>query len=786
MAGGVNQIDRMTGYLTFNNGGPTDTKPDTVTQEEFVTVKGSLLDKAIVAQSVFDTRFLLPFSPDAPEFFLVPGNNSVTVLWRPSATETTPDPFFVVAGNPLKSDGSVNALYDPNFRALDVEGYRVYRGRTSNPSQLTMLAQFDYGPDPVTGKGIYNDFRGTVNPTSQCAPELAITTACPVTFDNPAPGTAFTTSTPVDLVGTVTQVKVGNRVALADGTAQILPGTLDTAFVDITRNSRIGNGVVTALANTGVPFAFTDNTARNSVRYFYAVTAFDINSVTSGPSSLESGRNSKAVTPVAAPSNLAIPQLSFGVFGDDATDLSQEAVQFAINEETGRFNGPPPPTTAVGATFQPLIPALLPAVNLVARIDSARVRGAGQAYPGDGIAAFDCQGRDNGVGLCMQYFVTFTKDGVATSSSTVVNQPILTPTFGDPVSVSAAAGQAAIDPEPAALQKFGIPAGSTTFNASLGLTVGQEGQWSAGENFNGRRSLGSVSPGGSRWFDGANETLDDPTYSIRVGHLAGVDSIYAPLSHIDQDPVTPGVQGLASSICMQAFLYSVAPFSRQADMQVTWGDNGTIASVRDLTHHLPIPFKETPQGSYGFVPDANGNGKIDWLDIVGVEDVSEAVNAITFCNADNIAPPVPFPAPGTGAKLTQTAVVSPTFTTAATTDPAAQVTTGQGFGLYLAGHFHIFQLTGGALPAAGTKWTLRAYAGTVRASKNAETTDPSGYSYAAIPSSPAIPGLEVRFSVPAPTTVLAATKGDLSERPYGARSVLRPRASSSRVPTRRS
>jgi hypothetical protein len=763
MAAGVNQIDRMSGVRT-GPGLNTDVNgDDKIDQNEMAFVPGSLVGKALVAQNVFDTRFLLPFSPEAPNFFLVPGDNQVTVLWTPSNTETTPDPFFVVASNPLKSDGTINTLYDPNFRSTDVEGYRVYRGRTSNPSQLTLIAQFDFAPDPATGKGIYNDFRGVINPDKDCAPELAITTTCPVAFETPPAGTAFTISNPVDLTGPVTQVKPGDRVALASGSAQVLPGKLDTAFADISHGSRIGTGVSTDLNDGGVPYAFTDEGVRNSVRYFYAVTAFDINSLVSGPSSLESGRIAKPVTPVASPSNVALADLTFGVFGDDGTDLTQEAVSFSIDENTGRFNGPPPPTTSIGATFQPLVRALLPAVNLTARVDSMRVRALGAAYPGDGIAAFDCQGKENGQGLCMQYFITFDKDGTISSSNTVVNQPILTPVFADPISVEAPAGQVPINPEPAALVKFGIPTGATTFNASLSLDVGQHGQWSAGENFNGRRSLNSISPGGSRWFEGANETLDDPTYSIRVGHLTGVDTILAPLSHIDQDPVTPDVQapGLIS-VCMQAYLYTITPFGRQADMEVTWGDGGAIASVRDVTHHIDIPFKETPQGSWGFVPDADGNGKIDWIDINFVEDVSQAVNEITFCNADNVDPALTLPAPGAGAKLTQTAVVSPTSIIDNTTDPAATTTTGQGFGLYIAGHFHIFQLTGGALPAAGTKWTLRSHSGTVRASKAPETTNPSGYSFTPIVSSPAIPGLEVRFTVPAATEVLAAVKGDLS------------------------
>ena len=55
---------------------------------------GSLLGKALVAQTIFDSQFLLPFAPARPEFFLVPGDNQVTVLWRPSPTEANGDAFF--------------------------------------------------------------------------------------------------------------------------------------------------------------------------------------------------------------------------------------------------------------------------------------------------------------------------------------------------------------------------------------------------------------------------------------------------------------------------------------------------------------------------------------------------------------------------------------------------------------------------------------------------------------------------------------------------------------------
>src|SRR6185295_620373 len=100
--------------------------------------------------------------------------------------------------------------------------------------------------------------------------------------------------------------------------------------------------------------------------------------------------------------------------------------------------------------------------------------------------------------------------------------------------------------------------------------------------------------------------------------------------------------------------------------------------------------------------------------------------------------------------------------TSGTTDPAGQVSTGQGFGLYIAGHFHIFQLTGGTLPAAGTKWTLRSYAGFVTTTKGVGTTNPSGYTLAPIVAPPALPGLAVNFNVAEATKTLAATKDDLS------------------------
>ena len=168
-----------------------------------------------------------------------------------------------------------------------------------NPSELQLIAQFDYAPE-ADGKGIFTDFRGTVNPIRSARRSWA----CSPTAHSasvPLPGHRRR-SVNIDLVGTITQVDPGNRVLLANDEAQILPGTLDTAFKDIARG-RLAQGVTTTLTNSGVPFIFIDQNVRNSLRYFYSVVAFDVNSLASGPSSIESSRNTKPVIPVPLASN---------------------------------------------------------------------------------------------------------------------------------------------------------------------------------------------------------------------------------------------------------------------------------------------------------------------------------------------------------------------------------------------------------------------------------------------------------------------------------------------------
>ena len=751
----VNAVDSAMGYR-----GLVATATAPVTQQDFKNlVPRSLLQKAIVAQTVFDLKFLLPFAPQAPEFFLVPGDNKVSILWKPTVSETTGDAFFQVANQPTVTDSlgtRPNPLYDPNYRQFDVEGYRIFRGRTDSPNTLELLAQFDYAGTTIA------DFRGFVNPRATCAPELPTVvpdSAC--TFTIPPPGTRFADSVLVPLVGDIVQIKSGGRVALANGTALVVQS--DTAVSG-------GGTHFPSLADNGVPFAFTDDGSgllsapRNNVRYFYSVTAFDVNSFTSAPGSLESQRVTKAVTPVRPASNVQTASLSSTISGDDGKQLDPSAA-WNIDPASGRFIGSPPPTNGVSGTFAPLVPVLLPALTLTATIDS--VKGRSTSDP-------SCAGQTNSLGSCYVFYATFDRGG--TKSSFVVPEPLPVWTgLGDPSpDLSAAVGALPVLPDANVASRFGIPAGTGAANAAIGINSHQYIDWSSFEGQAARRGrLGNnganpicvgtetncpaaVSPGGSRWFSGPDETVDHPAVSIRVGHLPGVDSVWAPINHVDQDPVTPDGQPPANSGIMQFFAYGFAGLSREADVQLTWGAAGAVASVRDVTHHVPVLFAPDVGASYGFIVDADGDGVISWEDFNFIPGVAaywaENVGANGATDPSQAKPMVATPTVGP---------VSTSYAGSSAGLTVPYIATGQGFGLYIDGERYIFQLTGGALPAAGTVWTLRTYSGRVSAATNPASAAPAGYSFNPSTRSPVVPGLNVNFSVTQPTALVASTSNDL-------------------------
>jgi hypothetical protein len=729
----VRTIERIAGWVSQADNSPAD---GIITEREVTTTPRSLLNKARVAQTVYDNRFLLPFAPDAPQFYLVPGDNQVTVVWQPSQSETTGDPFYAVASQPLTPQGGPNPLFDRNFRQFDVEGYRIYRGRTA--AEMQLVAQFDYSGTVI------RDFTGAINYPDEdgdgqleCAPELGLTDDCP-----PFPNE-------VELFGEIIQVPAGGRVQLAGGGVLVLQA--DTAVTG-------GGSGFPGLGNTGVPFAYVDQSVRNSFQYVYAVTAFDVNSLTSGPSSLESPRVIKRVTPRKGVQNQEQPDIAATVIQGDSGIVLTPGAAWTVDANTGRFPGPPPPAGGLEVLFNPLVPQLLGplASPLTVRIDSVLPRTDQD---------FLCP-ESNIQGICFEFFVSY----IVGTDTSHVRQPVFWPIwdgFGEPTSADNQLGGKLVRADSVTSARFGIPNGGASLNATLQVTLGQYINYSAEEGQGGRRLGGSISPGGSRWFSGANETVDHPAYSVRVGVLTGVDTIFSPISHVDPDPNTAGVQARtpafsagAVATVMQCHAYAVSALGRQADIRVTWGAGGTIASVRDVTHHVALQFHAIPQAGYGFITDQNGNGMVDWRDFDFMAGVSQSNDHLGFCqptHATGSPPPQ-------GLLVAQPAI-GPISTNGAATGgtDAGFASTGTGFGLYINGQVFILQLTGGTPPAAGTVWTLRSYAGFVGAATNAGTTAPSGYTFTPGTPSLAVPGLRAIFSGAAGRPELTTeTAADLS------------------------
>ncbi|HEX6587766.1 MAG TPA: hypothetical protein VF039_01985 [Longimicrobiales bacterium] len=236
----ITNIERAAGWIATTSCPAEGSKLDMFDVD---VIPESLLHKAQVAQALFDSRFLLPAAPEPPQFEVVPGDDQVTITWQPSATEDDGDPFAAPAADPS------HPLANPNFRADDIEGYRIYR--SSDGINFTLVAQFDRA--------------GTTFVDALCETE-------PDHF----PGTPCATEDELPLTGRIVQYPRGVVVELADGSALVLDA-----------DTTPGRGFP-PLEDTGIPYTFVDSDVRNGFEYFYRVTAFDVNSLSSGPGSLES------------------------------------------------------------------------------------------------------------------------------------------------------------------------------------------------------------------------------------------------------------------------------------------------------------------------------------------------------------------------------------------------------------------------------------------------------------------------------------------------------------------
>jgi len=665
-------LERAAGWLSHSDvNGDGDLSPN-----EVQTVPRSFLHKVQVARAVVDNGFLLPSAPDAPEFFLVPGDNRVTIAWQRSATEATGDPYFTAASQ------TTSGLYDPNFRQHDVEGYRIYRGR--RPDQMELIRQFDYAGTTFV------DYTGMLDYGLNCAPELGVTEGCP--------------SFPLtrELTGRLIQIPPGGRVLVGDAVAVL---EADTMFAGLPPPASYG------LGNTGVPFAFVDEQVENFYPYYYAVTAFDVNSIASGPSSLESQIVTKSVVPRRDASNLGSAVVTAGLYGRDRP-LDQE-LQFTFDGSTGTFTGAPPPTGLLRVLSQELFaPSAARAGAVVElRVDSV----IPSYYEGEYYLTLDIGGQTSA--LYLTDLPISSHDGYASiwPDATIPADPAR----------AAAIGQA------------GLPhAGAASLSLEVEAVTPYSGDAEWHDQVDGSfwTSDGLTGLGGSRWFDGADETMHNPTgdaATVLRGQLTGVTTIWSPQPYVN-----------AHNTLFRRNRQATWHAARQADVRFYWGSTpGTLDSVIDVTHNVPVPFNASThlQAGWGFRDDIAGR-------------------STTYTAADGVLTEYDF---GHGpCYIARTSWSSPgcetrPFLQQATLQPvdvtADGVADGQGFALYFNHEFYIFRTS--TLPA-NTVWTHRSYFGIVDGT-------PGAYTFIPKPANAAVPGIAARLTVEAPAGLTPVTTSDL-------------------------
>lgn len=751
VAGGVNPIDSIAGFL-----GAPDLSGDGILQDdEFLSLPRSLYGKAQLAQAIFDHQFLLPSGPAAPDFFLIPGDGQVTVLWRPSASEQTGDAYFAIAKDAqvLNDQGVLvpNPLYDPNFRQFDVEGYRIYRARVDDPAAMTLLMQFDYAGTVIS------DYAAQVNGNRFCAPELGVTQQCAVTYDPITPGQPRSAHLDVPLVGTIEQVRMGDRILLPDGTA--LPLRTDSVFT----------GSLTALVDNGVPFSFVDNTVRNNFRYYYTVTTFDVNSWQSGPSSFESPRVLKSVTPVRPASNhensAETPMVELfgrGVRLDPALPLP------TIDPVTGRFSGPFPPASPTEypgpwlslTTF--LANTLAGPGSLSAVLDSVVLGSPYSSVP---------------------HIYWWTATSTTSDQRTSFAVPIL-----QPQEIGVRSGQqafSALEIDPGIASRFGGGSGYTLQGQLLLSLPGPDYMGIYGRGcVNFRPGFGDAGGGacaynGSRWFDGpsplTNETQADPiagntansgnipmTNYNNAGRLTGVTTIFQAQSYQSAQNFYRQMEG------------ALAGARRAADFNVYWGAGGQIDSVIDVTYNVAVPFNATvAAGTWGILNQASAqpSGVDVSYDQRAELTVTDMSCVEPFRSLDGAGPQGVMPcgttSPGDGPQylLSQTAVPGPIafFSPSTVNARTSPVAANNGFVLYLSGSLFTFELAGGQLPPAGRVWALRTYVGAISGGNgDAGNFGPYLFSHPEGVLPVTAVGVELRLSYDVVNRVNAPTNRDLS------------------------
>jgi hypothetical protein len=479
-----------------------------------------------------------------------------------------------------------------------------------------------------------------------------------------------------------------------------------------------------------VPFAYLDNTVRNGYRYFYSVTAFDVNSLTSGPSSLSSPLVTQSVTPRGGSGQETAGSLGQPEFIDHGGNPVPNYSMPSLDRTTAQFNGPMAQTD-VALGFAAFVPQI--------------VQGTGALS----LKVLDVTATSGNAGIGANGTYTFVLQGVGAPDTIV--WPVHAGPFGPPFE-SASEYSLAFEAGPSSTAQSARYGGDSTFLIYGNLEFAHEPAWRltgwGRGHINGAPSRSNFN--GPRWWDGTpNENTPEPNGSHCIGSPGGC--VQSPLTNTAG--ALTGVSRLfhilayntVNSVPQRDIEAALAFYTRAADINVYWGANGAVDSVIDVTHGVIVPFAPTYRASWGILNVASfastnqattadgNNGLITWSDIACVAPLPSAA-FVGSCGG----------AAQTPAVLQNTAVLNPVAATSASytaTNTLAQ--TGTGFIFYLNGHNFLMQMA--ALPAAGTVWHARFYSGVIRGGGSVNPAD-GAYTFTSGRRPMNIPGLEVRIS----------------------------------------
>jgi hypothetical protein len=540
-------------------------------------------------------------------------------------------------------------------------------------------------------------------------------------------------------VGDVVQIPPGGRVQLAN--LNVLIVQADTAVT--------GNGSgKPGLKDTGVPFAFVDKGVKNSFRYFYAVTAFDVNSVASvgpGATSLESAPATKTVTPRAPSSATKQTVFTVAMQGDDGVPLNPNAAY--------------PKIDTAGGTF--------PAASLMPPINGGQLAlpGAVSEFlkPGDVTVSIDSvsAGFTDDIGVLPNAYLTFEAAGGDTvhvvaglsSPDRTTDQNTITP-----YSIS----KAVIPYDVARAGAFGVP---NAFATSARMPVNFNGTMTTLQDKSAAVAEGILRYGASggaasaylahsRWFTEGGAEPPDPTIkgaadsAHNSGKLTGVGRIYAPQAY-RQAFIDPNFRGYSFS---QTNWYP-------ADFRVTWNADSSV-TVRDLTHHITLPFRAGGGSGWGFINVraflAAGISSGDLADASGSTDV----NIVGFHHLYG-TPPTCYP----DWWAINCAALERTAQYELLDFNADAVSDGSGIAIMINDEAFLMEMN--AIPVATTQWHLRAVSGTMTAKCKPEIgevmTDCTAYTFKGSTTRPTtVPGLHYTLHVASQYTIDSTSSGSLA------------------------